>query len=59
MDEKKDNLVHLDFYRRNWSVGLIYCAACDQPGYQMWITGAEIIDCPNCGDRIPLILERE
>jgi hypothetical protein len=57
--EDKPNVIYLDLYRRNWSVGYVYCAECERAGYQMWVTGAEIIDCPNCAARIPLTLERE
>lgn len=57
MTETKGKLIYLDLHRRNWTVGFIYCGECQQSNYQMWVTGAELIDCPSCGARIYLSLD--
>jgi hypothetical protein len=53
-DGNGSNVYYIDFYRRNWSVGIVYCADCDMEGAQMWVTGASIVECPHCNQLIDL-----
>lgn len=55
--ELDDNVIYLDLYRRNWSVGIIYCAECDTSVPHMWVTGASVIDCPKCDNKVPLTID--
>ena len=58
-DELPDNVYYLDFYRRNWTVGFVYCAKCDLKFPHMWVTGASYIYCDTCKEKIPLVIDRE
>lgn len=43
-----NNVIQLDAFRRDWTVGIIYCAECQQVHAHMWVTGASVTRCPGC-----------
>jgi hypothetical protein len=57
--ELQDNVIYLDLYRRNWTVGIIFCAECDTSVPHMWVTGASVVECPKCLNKVPLYIDRE
>jgi LSD1 subclass zinc finger protein len=56
-DDDDSNVKYLDFYRRDWSAGIIYCHHCDEWEPHMWITGASVVRCPMCDQLIDLVVQ--
>ena len=54
-DDKK--VIELDAYRKNWSVGIIYCSYCNRSMAHMWSSGASVVNCPECNQLIDLIID--
>lgn len=54
MSEDKDNVIQLDAFRRDWTVGIIYCAICDRMHAHLWISKASVTRCPGCEQLIDL-----
>ena len=53
----KKEVVELDAYRKDWSVGIIYCSYCNRSIAHMWISGATVVNCPDCKKLIDLVID--
>lgn len=58
-DKYPANVISIDLYRRNWTVGIIFCGPCGISLPHMWVTGASVVDCPRCQNKIPLTIDWE
>jgi len=59
-EKKKDDkraVVALDAYRKDWSVGLVYCAHCNRSMPHLWVSGATVVNCPECKQLIDLVID--
>jgi hypothetical protein len=59
MTEVPNNVIPLDLYRRDWTVGILYCNVCSEVFPHMWVTGASITYCSICGQLIDIIVNEE
>lgn len=48
MMSKLGNLIILDLYRENWSVGITVCEHCGATRARMWPTGHKQVWCSEC-----------